>query len=260
MTKFSLQFSLFIISFFVICFSFSRIDWMTLFQIEKQTTDLERKLGDLYASHLDSFGEELEKGELYDVLEEIKKQLCDANQISSEKIKLHVIRTKEVNAFAAPDNHLVIFTGLIDYCTSYEEVAGVMAHEIAHMEKNHIMKKLAREMGISVLVSTVTSGSIPVDLVRLMATSAYDRSMETEADETAVQYLMKADINPLGLADMMYRLSLEESILIKSLSIISSHPDSEKRVESIMKKANGITEYTPLQPGKEWDVFQALAS
>jgi len=182
MTKFSIQFSLLLLSFVAIWFGFSRVPWMDIFEVEKQTSKLEKELGNLYASYLKTFGEEMESGDVFDTLQEIKIQICDSNQIYSEKIKLHVIRNKEVNAFAAPDNHLVIFSGLIDYCDSFEEVAGVMAHEIAHMEKNHIMKKLAREVGISALVTVTTSGSIPTDILRVLATSAYDRSMENEAD------------------------------------------------------------------------------
>lgn len=85
-------------------------------------------------------------------LDSLLSHLCEANDIERDKIKLHVVQSNEVNAFAFPDNHLVVFTSLIAKCENQEELCGVMAHEIAHMQKGHIMKKLVKEVGLSALV------------------------------------------------------------------------------------------------------------
>ncbi|MCD7930869.1 MAG: M48 family metallopeptidase [Tannerellaceae bacterium] len=260
MTKFSIQFSLLILAFLCIWYSLSQIKWVEIFQIEKNASKLERELGDYYMNSLKLYGEVIEEGEMIDTLEEIKERICSGNNINPEKIKLHIVKTSEVNAFAAPDNNLVIFTGLIDYCRSYEELAGVMAHEIAHMEKNHIMKKLGKEIGLSTLLPIASSGTISIEAIRFLTSSAYDRSMEKEADSFAVKYLINSDINPAPMADMMYRLSLEESTLIKNLTLISTHPNSEDRAESILKQAEKETqEYNPLCLDIEWEKFQAMA-
>lgn len=135
-----------------------------------------------------------------------------------------------------------------------------MAHEIAHMEKNHIIKKLGKEIGLSTLLAIASSGTISIEAIRLLTSSAYDRSMEMEADSFAVEYLMKSGINPAPMADMMFRLSLEESTLVKNLTLISTHPNSEDRAESILKRAEKeAKEYEPLCLDIEWKDFQAMA-
>lgn len=135
MTKFSIQFSILLLSFGCAWYSISQINWMKIFHIEEASSKLERELGEFYMNSLKLYGQVIDDGDLYDTLEELKERICNGNNINPDKIKLHVVKTSEVNAFAAPDHNLVVFTGLIDYCQSYEELAGVMAHEIAHIEK-----------------------------------------------------------------------------------------------------------------------------
>ncbi len=136
MKKFILQFSILIIIFTASWYGLSRISWVSVFRVEEAASKLEKELGDFYIKSLSLYGSRVADTEIYEVLEEIKEKICSANDINPSKIKLHVVKTSDVNAFAAPDNNLIVFTGLIKYCNSYEEIAGVMAHEIAHLEKS----------------------------------------------------------------------------------------------------------------------------
>ncbi len=74
--------------------------------------------------------------------------LYKVNDIDRDKIKVHLLFKDEVNAFALPDGHLVIFSGLILESENPEELSGVLAHELAHIELNHVMTKLMREVGL----------------------------------------------------------------------------------------------------------------
>ena len=137
-------------------------------------------------------------------LDSLLSHLCEANDIERDKIKLHVVQSNEVNAFAFPDNHLVVFTSLIAKCENQEELCGVMAHEIAHMQKGHIMKKLVKEVGLSALVGMASggqSGEVLRSTAKLLSSTAYDRTLESEADKTAVFYLLQSGINPEPLVN-----------------------------------------------------------
>ena len=66
--------------------------------------------------------------------------------------------TTEVNAFALPNGHLVIYSGLILNSDNQEQFSGVICHEIAHIRLKHVIKKLIKELGFSVIIS-MTTGS-----------------------------------------------------------------------------------------------------
>jgi len=70
--------------------------------------------------------------------------ICEANDIERDSLKIHIVQKDEINAFALPNNHLVVYTGLIEDCKKQEALQGVLGHEIAHIEKNHVMKKIVQ--------------------------------------------------------------------------------------------------------------------
>ena len=80
------------------------------------------------------------------------------------------------NAFALPGGHLVLYTGLINASDNFEEVTGVIGHELAHIELNHVMKRLVREIGLSALISMTTGESNPqvvLETAKLLSSSAF---------------------------------------------------------------------------------------
>ena len=215
--------------FLIVLFSFSRVDWLSVFDLRE--TVIEEKLGDMYWDLYSGSAVFLESDTVLAPLDSLLSHLCEANDIERDKIKLHVVQSNEVNAFAFPDNHLVVFTSLIAKCENQEELCGVMAHEIAHMQKGHIMKKLVKEVGLSALVGMASggqSGEVLRSTAKLLSSTAYDRTLESEADKTAVFYLLQSGINPEPFGEFLFRLSKEEE-LPSLTEWVSTHPDSEKR-------------------------------
>ena len=119
------------------------------------------------------------------------------------------------------------------------------------------MKKLTKEVGLSVLIS-MTSGNVGSDkikeTVKLLSSSAYDRTLEKEADIKAVDYLVKSNINPEPFANFLYRLAGKDSENAAYFSWISTHPDSKERAEYLIqygsKKAKNIE---PVLSTLTWD-------
>src|SRR5690606_1566950 len=113
----------------------------------------------------------------------------------------------EVNAFALPNGHLVINSQLIIDAKNQDEVLGVIAHELAHIHLNHINKKLAKEFGIAIVVNAIAGNNSEVlaEISQTIASNAFSRQDEREADLEAITYLERAQISPKALADFLYQ-------------------------------------------------------
>ena len=237
--------------FLIVLFSFSRVDWLSVFDLRE--TVIEEKLGDMYWDLYSGSAVFLESDTVLAPLDSLLSHLCEANDIERDKIKLHVVQSNEVNAFAFPDNHLVVFTSLIAKCENQEELCGVMAHEIAHMQKGHIMKKFVKEVGLSALVG-MASGGQSGEVLRSTA--------KLEADKTAVFYLLQSGINPEPFGEFLFRLSKEEE-LPSLTEWVSTHPDSEKRSIQICnwaKEGSNNIRFVKILSMKTWKTLQQAVS
>ena len=199
MKKTLVQGAITILLFFSLFFSISQIDWVSIFKIKMKTDATEEKVGNLFWDIFEKSEKECKNKRVIGSVDSICNLICSANHIDRKKIKIHVVYKDEVNAFALPNGHLVIYSGLIMNTENEEELAGVMCHEIGHIELNHVMKKLIKETGLSVLIS-MTSGNVSSEVIKKaiksITSSAFDRSLEKEADIKAVDYLVNAKINP----------------------------------------------------------------
>lgn len=251
MTKAILQFFILVAAFLLTWFLLSRINFVSSAELNRLSAEQEKKLGELLLDGLRRSKDEIKRDSVNEVVNDLFEKITSANKIEKSKIRVRVFDDSEVNAFALPGDQLIVLTGLVNYCKTPEELAGVMAHEIAHIERDHVMKKLVKEVGISMLFA-ITAGNGSFEIVReilhTVSSRAFDRDQETEADLYAVQLLSKAKINPAGMSDFLFRLSQENDDLPDELLIISTHPGSAERAAEILKETKKHPgNYTPLQ-------------
>lgn len=229
-------------------FVLSQIDWMKLLNIEQTSKNTEEKVGDLFWDLLKKSETEITSTSAVSVVDSMVTFICEKNAIDPAQIKVHLLHKDEINAFALPNHHLVVYSGLINACENQQELYGVLGHEIAHMEKNHVMNKLVKEIGLSMLIS-ISTGNGNSEVIRnglkQLSSSAYDRKLETEADLTAVEYLVKAGIDPQPFANFLYRLADETKNLPSQIYWISTHPESKARAEAIIHEASKYTDFKP---------------
>ena len=253
------QLAVIIILFFSIWLLLSRIDWVGHFSIDQMDEDLEEKLGKLVWESIKGQNEICQDSLIVTEVENIANKITSSNNIDFSKLKIHILQQDEINAFALPDNHLVILTGLLEFADKPEEIAGVIAHELVHLEKNHVMKKLVKEIGVSLLLGATTGNSgigTISEVARMLSSSFYDRKLETEADLIGVEYLENAGIDPHPLADFMYKMSLENPDIPNAFFWISSHPDSKERSQEISSYiSTDSSSYTPLMDSIQWKTF-----
>ncbi len=247
---------------FAVWFAFSRVPWVSLLKIRETTATTEKKLGDLFSQSFKN--DEIEKPAATEALDKIVGRLCEGNGLDRSALKIHLVRQKEGNAFALPDGHLIVYSGLISECQNESELAGVLGHEIAHIEKNHVMKRLVNEFGLSFLISIAMGGKVgeaTSEAVKYLSSTAYGRELETEADLASVDYMLKARIDPQPFANFLYRLSENEGTQPKALDWVRSHPDSKERAENIvhyiaLRKAAKDSILT----SKEWNALKSSIS
>jgi predicted Zn-dependent protease len=219
-------------------FGLSQVDWMKLLNIEQTTQNTEEKIGDLFWDLMKKSETEITAVSVVAPVDSMLTRICISNSIDRKKIKLHLLRKDEMNAFALPNNHLVVYSGLITACENEAELCGVMSHELAHIEKNHVMNKLVKEIGLSVLISMSTGNGNAETIkaaIKQLSSTAYDRKLETEADLTAIDYLIEAGIDPEPFANFMYRLADETKHLPNQIYWISTHPESKERAEKMIE-------------------------
>ena len=261
MNKFLTQLAISLLIFFSIWLLFSRINFTGNVNFKRIGKSTERRLGDLTLRAIKKDDKEIESDSVLVLLNDLKKRICINNKFDPDEIKIHVLCNKVINAFSLPDNHLVIFTGLINYCQNPEELAAVMAHEIGHIENKHVMKKLTEEVGLTVLVTISGAGSSPgiiQQIVKLLTSTAFDRSKESEADAAAVHYLAKSDIDPEHFADFLLRLSNEKADIPLKLEWVSTHPNSKERSNEILKLRKQETyKSVPIFSDEIWEGLKA---
>jgi len=230
--------------FFSAWFFLSKIDWLSIFKIEKLSSTTEEKLGELFWEVFQKSEKENNNPFVVNSIDSLITKICISNKIDRETIKVHILYKDDINAFALPDGHLIIYTGLIEHSDNEQELCGVICHEIAHIQQRHVMKKLVSEIGLSFLISisTGSGGSETIrETAKLLSSKAFDRNLEKEADIKAVDYLVNAKINPGPFADFLYKLAGEESEVTNYFTWISTHPDSKERAEYIVEYAKDKT-------------------
>ena len=159
--------------------------------------------------------------------------------------EFHVIPQKEINAFAIPGGQMFINLGTVTAATKESELAGVMAHEIAHVYMQHSAKQAGKAQKTSILAGILTSvvgakggmlgqlGQMGIQMGAQGMMAKYSRGDESQADAVGAVILQKAGYNPQAMVDFFK--TMEGSSKVSS-SLFSSHPNPGNRQQAIAKQ------------------------
>lgn len=139
-----------------------------------------------------------------------------------------------LNAFCAPGGYIYVYTGLIKYLESEDELIGVLAHEIAHADRRHSTDQLTQQYGLSLLISVVagTTGQDQLAQIAGSLTSlAFSRGDEKEADEYSVKYLCPTSYNAAGAAGFFEKIEAQGGQNVPQF--LSTHPNPDNRIQNI---------------------------
>lgn len=238
MRKVVLQLTVMVCFFFAMWWGLSMLPWRRWFNISELSKKKEKQISEMVLRTYRKGRKEIKGDSVLYTVNLIRDKICLANGIDTGDIHLHVFEDEEVNAFTIPMGHIIIHSALIKECDNPEMLAGVMAHEIAHSELNHITKRLATEIGLATLLSVAGDNSgIIMRIIHTLSSTGFDRKQETEADNTGMRYLEKARIDTRPMAGFLNKLAEKEKNVPESLEWVSTHPNPGKRAKAILAKS-----------------------
>lgn len=154
-------------------------------------------------------------------------------------IRVRVVDSPVVNAFALPGGRVLLLRGMIDFVDDAEQLAGVVAHEIGHVAHRHpseLMFKAATASAlIGLVVGDVAGGTVVAALAQRIVASGYGREAEREADRFALGLLERAGIDPSGLARLFAKLAAREGESAGTLQFLSTHPSTRRRARELAR-------------------------
>jgi beta-barrel assembly-enhancing protease len=173
-------------------------------------------------------------------LEALVERVAPGATKGPEPIKIAALNVPVFNAAALPGGYIVVFKPAITE-TDPEALAGVLAHEIAHVRRRHVTEALLRELGIGALIR-LFSGTIGANAEQIVALS-YTRANEAQADSDAIASLKRANIDPRPTAALFHRLSREAPEF--SAQFLNSHPLSASRAQKFAASFDPRAHYAP---------------
>lgn len=167
------------------------------------------------------------------------------------RFSFKVLASEEINAFALPGGPIYVFRGLMDKIGDDEDMlAGVLAHEMAHVNRRHANKQYTEGLWRGIVISLATRGSVrdAAEIADALMQLRYSRQHEYEADRLAVEYTYKAGYDPHGILRFLEMLQREEKIGNRWVETnLRTHPFSDRRAAEVRKHIQRITG----QPARE---------
>ena len=178
--------------------------------------------------------------EVYRYIRKITSKILNSGQVKYKDTfawEVKIIKDDEtLNAFCTPGGYIYVYTGLIKYLDSEDQLAGVMAHEIAHADLRHSTRQMTKTYGLAALVSIVTGKSEPglIEQIALgLVSLKFSRSHETESDLNSVKYLCPTDYRADGAAGFFKKIESSSG----TPEFLSTHPSPSNRIENIEARA-----------------------
>lgn len=178
-----------------------------------------------------------------------QKLVATIPQEYSWPFEFHVIPQKEINAFALPGGQMFIHIGTITAAKNEAELAGVMAHEMAHVYMQHSAKQASKSQTTSAIAGIASAvlgsrgglvgqiGQMGIQMGAQGVMMKYSRSDESQADGVGAVILYKAGYNPQGMVDFFKTMGSQGGSAPPEF--FSSHPNPVNRQESIQKQITG---------------------
>ncbi|HZT33602.1 MAG TPA: M48 family metallopeptidase [Bryobacteraceae bacterium] len=167
---------------------------------------------------------------------------------------IKVLDSEEVNAFALPGGFFFVNSGLVLKADNEAELAGVMAHEIAHVAARHGTRQATRG-------AIINYASIPLifmggwtgyairqgaGLAIPMGFLTFSRGFEREADFLGLQYMYKAGYDPTAFVDFFEKIeSMEKKKPGTMAKVFSTHPMTEDRIQASQKEIQAVLKAKP---------------
>lgn len=204
------------------------------------STQQEMQVGAQYAAQLNSKLPMVNDASANRYINALGDQLARAGR-RGINYTFYIVNSDVVNAFAVPGGYVYVNRGLIERTRNMSELAGVLAHEIGHVEHRHGAEQMERmqtaNLGVNLAYILLgrQPGAVEATAVNVAGTAYFarhSRQAENEADESAVPMMIAAGIHPNGLVSMFELLvSMQNRSPSAMESWFSTHPTTRDRIQ-----------------------------
>jgi predicted Zn-dependent protease len=206
--------------------------------------ETEIKIGKEYAQMVESSTKLVQDPVISEYVNRIGQNIV-RNSDSKLPFTIKVIDASEVNAFALPGGYFYVNSGLLLLADEEAELAGVMAHEIAHVAARHAMRQMTRANfaniasiplifvggGIGYAARSAAGLGLPMTFLK------FSRGFEEEADYLGLQYMFKTGYDPQSFMAFFEKMQAREKVKPGTLSkVFASHPSIESRIAKTQKQ------------------------
>lgn len=213
----------------------------------------EYQLGRAWLSLLRGQVPQLSDPLLKDYLERSVYRLAETSQLQDRRLEFVLLRSPQLNAFAAPGGIIGVNGGLFIHAQTEAEYASVMAHELAHLSQRHFargleaQKRMQLPLMAAMLAGVVAAaaGAGDAGIAAIVSTQAaaiqaqrrFSRQNEQEADRIGIVNLERAGYDPRAMPDMFGRLMRQYRYDQKPPEFLLTHPVSESRIADTRNRA-----------------------
>ncbi len=233
------------------------------------STQQEQQLGADYAAQINRELPIVQDAQLNSYINNLGRQIAAAGD-RHLPYQFFIVNAEAVNAFAVPGGYIYVNRGLVERADNMSELAGVLAHEIGHVEERHSIEQMERvqsaNLGLNlayILLGRAPSGveQAAIGVGGNLVFARYSRGAEDEADAVAIPLLMNAGINPRGLLTFFDELIAEQQRSPSALEAwFSTHPTTQERIAATQARVNQIpaSQLNRLQTNSQaFETFQA---
>jgi predicted Zn-dependent protease len=234
---------------FFVCFFLLAVLWyscrnkddksLNIFSVEDDIA-LGKELEAYIAAHPQEYPllPESQYPEAYNYMRGLRDSILNAGKVFYKdrfEWKVYIINDNNtLNAFCAPGGYIYIYTGLIHYLESEDELIGVLGHEMAHADRRHSTDQLTKNYGLALLVGIIAATVGEAQLAEIAAgltSLAFSRKDENEADVYSVKYLCPTSYNAAGAAGFFEKIEAQDGQ--NPPQFLSTHPNPDNRIQNI---------------------------
>ncbi len=201
---------------------------------------LDQSIGESAAASFLEDADECTNPELVGAIEGIVARLSDGLDDEYKPLRVFVLDSEDVNAFALPGGYMFVLTGLLAELETPEELIGVLGHEAGHVVGRHGVRRMAQALWMQILISQLfgdfsSMGDLMAVEALNVASLKFGRDQERESDEFGLDLMLKVGFDPKTFPDFFTRLPDHDIP-----QWFSTHPDPGERAEELRAKISDL--------------------